>query len=127
MDDYRKDEYFNNLCTQPPDDYDNIESHGDLPNMNSACLASSDSTDTEESASSSVKQNCLPKIINEDITVPGNIKCATVNFEPDAKKPKASSSGILLRTTSPPSDKHRCYDVLQGRRKAVKKRLRGYS
>ena len=60
MDNDNEDKYFNKLCTQPPDDYDNIESSCNLPNLNSVftCLATSDSTVTEDSASSSINQNC---------------------------------------------------------------------
>ena len=63
MDNDNEDEYFNKLCTQPPDDYDNIESSCNLPNLNSVftCLATSDSTVTEDSASSSINQNCVSK------------------------------------------------------------------
>ena len=52
MDKDNQFEYFNRLCSVPPDDYDNIECTGDLPNLENLFtdLATSDnSTVTEDS------------------------------------------------------------------------------
>ena len=120
MDKGNQDEYFNRRSV-PPDDYDNIEGTGDLPNLDNLFtgLATSDnSTVTEDS-------NSKKTIEDVTVTVPVIVNYETVNSDPDdAKLNDSSSTEMQLRTTSPrpPSPKHKCFDVLQGRRKAVKKK-----
>ena len=58
------------------------------------------------------------------VAVPVTIinNCAIGNLEPKKSKDKALIGEIIETSTSPPTPKHKCFDVLLGRRKAVKKK-----